>query len=72
METFVGYISDDGVEFTIYEITAMTYKSARHRLKRICKGMTYAEGDEYSIYYMLKNGEPGPEVKVIETKKTTA
>lgn len=87
MQIYEGYIRvNDTNDFIVYEVKSITYKSARHRLKKICK--TQVE-DDYTLEYLAspecreKFGRPiedtdflfraefeGSKVNVIERRQT--
>lgn len=71
IKTYEGYIRiDDSNDFILFHIKAPTYKSARHRLKNICK-----YNKEYTLEYMQELSPAVPswtaDINIVETREAS-
>ena len=57
LNTYEGYITIDSKEYIIYEIKALAYKSARHRLKRAVKVLNSSldASEQYMISWLVSS-----------------
>lgn len=73
-QQYYGLITSDGGEtFVLYKIEALTYKSARLRLKQICERLEDTTEYEHNVEALLKDlTEVAPySGKIVETKETS-